>query len=118
MEAKGTTGYLRLGKNLSLPRGLVLEPVVSYWFFRGTDTSEGVREANLLDSFSGKDTGLDLGANLYFNPNTKLSLFYAHRAGDAGEGPPQLTNNNFFQQPGVGAVRRGSYFGAGWVVIL
>lgn len=116
--SEGTTGYLRLGKNFALPKKLVLEPVISYWFFRGGKTIAEIEQANLLNFFSGDDTGIDMGANLYFNPDTKLSLFYAYRAGDAGQGEPQLVNNNFYQQPGVGAVKRGSYLGAGWVVVF
>ncbi len=111
-------GYLRVGKNLSLPRQLTLEPVVSYWFFQGPLTALGIDEANRLHSFSGSDEGLDIGANLYFNPKVKLSLFYAHRSGSAGSGDPLLVNNNYFRQSGVGPVRRASYFGAGWVLIL
>jgi hypothetical protein len=115
---RGDTGYLRIGKNIGLPRALTLEPVVSYWFFRGPTTAITIDESISLSSFAGSDTGLDIGTNLYFNPNVKLSLFYAHRAGDAGEGQPELINNNYFQQPGVGSVRRGNYFGGGWVIIF
>ncbi len=118
IATNATTGYLRLGKNFTLPRALILEPVVSYWFFHGPKSAAELVQADLLHTFTGNDAGLDVGANLYFNPNTKFSLFYAYRTGDAGAGLPQLTNNNFFQQPGVGAVKRGNYFGAGWVVIF
>lgn len=117
-ETKAATGYLRIGKNIRLPRQLVFEPVVSYWFFRGAKRIDDITTANELGSFSGSDTGLDIGGNLYFNPNTKLSLFYAHRAGSSGEANQKLINNNYYTQPGVGLVERGSYFGAGWVIIL
>lgn len=111
-------GYVRIGKNLNLPRELTLEPVISYWFFRGPVSAEGIEQANQLSSFSGTDNGLDIGANLYFNPKVKLSLFYAHRSGSAGAGAPTAINNNFYRQPGVGLIQRGSYFGVGWVVML
>ncbi|MTB50338.1 porin [Lewinella sp. W8] len=112
------TGYVRAGKNLPVFRGYVLEPVVSYWYFRGPEEAEDVAAANALRSFAGGDGGLDIGANLYFNPNTKLSLFYAHRHGSMGAVGPQDINNNFYFQSGVGTIARGSYVGAGWVIIL
>ncbi|TXF89651.1 hypothetical protein FUA23_09380 [Neolewinella aurantiaca] len=115
---EGRTGYFRIGKNIPLPRALTMEPVVSYWFFDGPLEAADILEATSLGSFTGSDTGLDIGANLYFSPNHKLSLFYAFRMGDAGEGKHELIENNYFQQSGVGAVRRGNYFGGGWVVIF
>lgn len=117
-KTTSSLGYLRIGKNITLPRKLTLEPVISYWFFRGPTSAEGIEQANRLLSFSGTDTGLDIGANLYFNPKVKLSLFYAHRTGDEGEGSLETINNNYFRQSDLGAIRRGSYFGLGWVVML
>ncbi len=114
-ENRGYTGYLRVGRNLDLPRALILEPVVSYWFYRGGTGLGEIETANRLSAFSGSDSGLDIGANLYFNPKTKISLFYALRRGSAGTGTPALVNNNYFRQPGVGVVERGSYVGLGWV---
>lgn len=115
LESDGYTGYLRLGHNVELPRKLILEPVVSYWFYRGATDLSGIASANELGTFSGTDSGLDVGANLYFNPKTKISLFYALRRGDAGQGTPTTVNNNYFRQPGVGVVERGSYVGLSWV---
>lgn len=115
LESAGYTGYLRLGRNIDLPRSLTLEPVLSYWFYRGATDLSGIEAANQLETFSGSDNGLDIGANLYFNPRTKLSLFYALRHGAAGAGDANLVNNNYYRQPGVGVVERGSYVGLGWV---
>lgn len=117
-STEGTTGYLRVGKNFDLPRQLILEPVVSYWFYRGATEATAIAEATALGEFAGKDNGLDLGANLYFNPDFKLSLFYALRQGSAGEGDPVTIINNYYQQPGAGAIERGNYVGVGLVVIL
>lgn len=115
LKSGGYTGYLRLSNNLELPRALILEPVISYWFYRGATEFSEIESANQLGIFSGSDDGLDIGVNLYFNPKTKLSLFFALRQGDAGEGVPTTVNNNYFRQPGVGVVERGSYVGLGWV---
>lgn len=117
-KTDGYTGYIRLGHNVELPRSLTLEPVISYWFYRGATELSGIGSANQLGAFSGSDSGLDIGANLYFNPKTKLSLFFALRSGDAGEGVPATVNNNYFRQPGVGVVERGSYVGLGWVGVF
>ncbi len=114
----GTTGYLRAGRNFLLPRQLVLEPVVSYWFFRGQTGAAESALATRIGAFSGRDSGLDLGANLYFNPDLKLLLFYVRRQGAAGDGDPVTLINNFFQQGGVGAIERGNYVGMGVVAIL
>ena len=112
------TGYLRISRNCLLPAQRILQPTVSYWWFRGPTSSERIAAAQLLQSFTGRDSGLDVGVNLYLNRDTKFSLFYAHRAGHAGAGDPVTTNNTYFQQTGVGPVRRGSYIGTGCVVIF
>lgn len=118
VNSTSRTGYLRVGKNIALPKQLVLEPVVSYWFFRGATTIADIDASISHGGFSGTDSGLDIGANLYLNPDFKLSLFYARRTGGPGDGNPRDINNNFYQQAGVGAVKRGSYLGAGLVVIF
>ncbi|PPK88349.1 hypothetical protein CLV84_1315 [Neolewinella xylanilytica] len=111
------TGYLRISRNWPLPAERTLQPTVSYWWFRGPTTREAVTTAQQLELYTGSDSGLDVGFNLYLNPDTKFSLFYAHRSGSAGAGDPVVTNNTFFQQAGAGSVRRGSYLGLGSVVI-
>ncbi|WP_157976281.1 hypothetical protein [Lewinella sp. IMCC34191] len=117
VDSKGRTGYLRLGYNLSLPADRTLQPIVSYWTFRGPLSGDDLRSATLMQAFTGQDSGLDAGVNYYLNPDTKLSLFYALRTGMAAE-DPVTTNNTFFQQSTVGPVRRGSYLGTGLVIFL
>lgn len=117
-DFRARTGYLRVGKNIPLGRELILEPVISYWFFRGPTAPGEVSEALRLDAFTGSDSGLDLGVNWYWNPDLRISLFYAQRRGGAAAGDPATTNNTYFQQAGVGSVRRGNYFGVGWIVVL
>ena len=112
------TGYLRVGTNLPLPRQLTLEPVVSYWFFRGPTGAGKSAFATRVQAFSGTDNGLDIGVNLHFNPNLKLSAFYALRRGKAGEGDPVSIINNYFQQPGLGPIERGNYGGLGLVALF
>ncbi len=117
-NTEAATGYLRIGKNFHLPRQRILEPVASYWIFRGESSAEDIAVATSNGSLAGDDSGLDLGANLYFNPNLKLSLFYALRSGDAGEGNPATLANNYFQQSGAGAIQRGDYVGTGLVAVF
>lgn len=114
--SRAKTGYVRIGKNIQLPKQRILEPVVNYWFFQGPTTLADLTTANNYGYFTGEDYGLDLGVNLYLNPNFKWSLFYALRAGSSGEGNAWETNNNYYQQAGVGAVERGNYLGMGLVV--
>jgi hypothetical protein len=42
----------------------------------------------------------------------------ARRYGGMGAVGPQDINNNFYFQSGVGTIARGSYVGAGWVIML
>ena len=118
MTVRSRTGYLRASHNWSLPASRTLQPTISYWWFRGPTDYEEALLAQELATFTGADSGLDLGANFYLNPDVKFSLFYAHRRGGSVEGQPATTNNAYFQQAGVGVVRRGSYVGAGLTVWL
>lgn len=118
LSTQGLTGYARLGYNFYLPRKIVLEPLVSYWYYRGPMQAAEQIAAQALHSFTGQDNGLDLGLNLYFSPDFKLSLFYASRFAEAGEMGPEKASNNFFEQPGVGDILRGDYIGLGWVGIF
>jgi hypothetical protein len=49
--------------------------VVSNWFYRAAAELSDIEVANRLGTFSGLDNDLDIGANVYFNPKTKLFLF-------------------------------------------
>ncbi|MCB0634865.1 MAG: porin [Saprospiraceae bacterium] len=117
-KTKGQTGYLRLSYNIDLPAKLVLEPVAMYWFYNGAMTAEEQERALEVKSFAGQDESLDIGANLYFNPDLKISLHYTLRWGDAGESEPGATFNNYFRQSGLGAIRRGNWIGLGLIGIF
>lgn len=117
-HTQGLTGYSRFGYNIYLPSKMVLEPLISYWYFRGPMLAEEQQVAQKLQSFTGQDNGLDIGLNLYFSPDFKLSLFYASRFAEAGALGPENATNNFFEQPGVGDILRGDYIGLGWVGVF
>lgn len=112
------TGYLRLSYNVELPRKFVLEPVATYWFFKGPMEADQQAQAQLLKSFAGEDESIDLGGNFYWNPNFKISVHYTWRWGDAGAGGAGVDFNNYFNQSGLGAIRRGNWLGLGMVAIL
>lgn len=113
--SRAHTGYLRISYNANMPAGLVLEPVATYWMFRGPMDAAEQSQALAVKSFAGEDESLDLGANLYFNPELKLSLHYTWRWGDTGAGEPGVQFNNYFNQSGLGAIRRGHWLGVGLV---
>ena len=118
IESNAGTGYLRISYNIPLQKGFVLEPTAMIMRFNGAMSAEDQEMANTLDAFAGEEQKLDVGFNLYFNPNLKLSLHYTHRDGDAGDAGDGSTLNNYFSQSGVGAIRKGSWAGLGVMIVL
>ena len=115
-STSGRVGHVRLSRNIGLPHGRTLEPVALYWFYHGPMTAEEQAAARALNSFAGEDYSLDLGLNYYFNPGLKLSLHHTWRWGEAGAAEePQTLRNNYYQQVGLGAIRRGDWLGLGLV---
>lgn len=117
-RSNSTTGFLRLGRNLPGKQGRIWQPVISYWFFEGPTDLAGQLRASRVGSFTGQDRSLEIGTNLYFNPDLKLSLFYVIRAGAAGAIGPAEVQNNYYRQPGVELIERGNYLGLAWVLVL
>ncbi|PSR12950.1 MAG: hypothetical protein DA408_14555 [Bacteroidetes bacterium] len=112
------TGHLRISYNLNLAHEHVLEPVVMVSLLDGPLTARAQTQAEQLDTFSGQEQTLTVGGNFYFNPDFKLSLQYTHRQADAGAAGAGATINNYFFQPGVGAIHRGNWLGLGLVAVL
>ena len=117
LSTSASTGYLRVGYNLKLQQGLVLEPVAMFVFLNGATDSAEQEETAQLQAFAGIEYIYEAGFNLYFNPNLKLSLHYTHRYGDAGDAAPGASFNNYFFQSGVGAIQRGNWLGLGIVAV-
>ncbi len=115
VSTSARTGYIRLSHNFALSHERTLEPVAMYWFFAGPMAAGEQATAQALQSFAGEDNGLNLGANYYFNPTLKLSLHYTWRWGAAGAADPETLLNNYFQQAGLGPIRRGDWLGLGLV---
>lgn len=112
------TGYLRLGYNVELNNGYVLEPLAMLVQFNGETGAVEQADAAAVKSLSGTEQKIDLGLNLYFNPNLKLSLHYTLRDADAGAAGNGATVNNYYSQSGVGAIHRGDWLGLGLVAIF
>jgi len=112
------TGYLGMTYNILLENGYVIEPAIMWMQFNGETSTIGQSNAALVNSLSGKDHNLDVGVNLYFNPDFKLSLHYTLRSADAGAAGNGATVNNYFFEPEVGAIQRGDWLGLGLVTIF
>jgi hypothetical protein len=112
-RAGAQTGHLRGSYNLKAGRYL-LEPAAMIMVFSGETTSEGQSAAAALGMSSGSEYTYDAGLNFYFDRrNLKLYLHYVWRQGDAAAAGEGAQVNAFFSQPGVGAIRRGNYWGLG-----
>ena len=113
-----STGYFRLGYNISIRQGYILEPILMLVKFYGEMEQAGQSDATSVGSASGKEQILDVGFNLFFNPDLKLSVHYTYRNGDAGYAGNGAAVNNYFFQSGVGPIHRGNWLGVGWVFIF
>lgn len=113
------TGHLRVGYNISLSKGRILEPVALWMGFRGEESVHAQQAAADLGASSGAEDTWDLGANLYLEEQRmKLMIHYTIHRGSSGESPDFAGVNDFFNQKGVGAIRRGDWLGAGLNLIF
>jgi hypothetical protein len=111
--AKAATGHVRLGVNLPAGR-FVAEPVFMVMKFSGEKEAQAQHDAEVLGMSSGSETTYDAGINWYLDgKNLKLLLHYTWRDGDPGDAGDGAKVNMFFNQNGVGAIRRGNWIGAG-----
>ena len=111
-KAKANTGFIRVSHNYPLKNGYTLETSATYVKYNGEMDLEGQLAATVVGMPAGEDEHIDLGLNLYFNPNLKLALHYTLRDGDAGAIGDGFRINNFFTS-GAGAVRYGDWLGLG-----
>jgi len=117
-NSHSATGHVRLSYNLRLGRYL-LEPSFMLMAFRGAMDADGQRQAGLVDASAGREATRDAGLNLHFNKRKlRLYLHPVWRAGEAGAAANGARVNQFFFQPGVGAIHRGNYWGLGCNLII
>ncbi len=116
--ASANTGYIRASYNVNLPNQYVLEPVVMLVQFNGALDAIEQSDAAAVGALYGKDQSVDVGFNLYPNPDLKLSLHYTFRKGNAGDVGDGAKINNYFYQSGAGAIHRGEWLGLGLIAIL
>jgi hypothetical protein len=117
-DSRSATGHVRLSYNLRAGRYL-LEPSFMLMAFRGAMDAEEQRQAGLVGASAGREVTRDAGLNLHFNKRKlRLYLHYVWRAGEAGAAGDGARVNQYFFQPGVGAIYRGNYWGLGCNLII
>jgi len=112
------TGYARMSYNITMKNQFILEPVLMLVQFNGPLSFEEQTDALNVSSLSGREQIVNIGFNLYPNPDLKISLHYNFRNADAGELSAGVNINNYFYQSGVGAIHRGDWLGLGVVAIF
>jgi hypothetical protein len=112
-------GHVRLSYNLVAGEKYFLEPVFMLMHFAGARTLEEQADARAVGASSGAEYTYDLGLNWHLNQRKlKLLLHYTWHAGEAGEAEPGFASNAYFNQNGLGPIRRGNWVGLGLNVIL
>jgi hypothetical protein len=86
--------------------------------FSGPMTQVEQDESRVLKGFLGDDGYTELVLNYYASRQTKLSVAYTWRQGEAGHYDMPAHGNNFFDQSGVTSIQRGDYLGVGIIFIL
>lgn len=117
-DYSSNTGHLRIGYNILVGK-YMMEPVFMAMQFNGGTSSEEQDDAKSIGAFSGKEQTYDAGINFYFDRrNLKLMLHYTWRSGDPGAAAAGAQVNQFFNQSGIGAIRRGNWVGLGFHAIF
>jgi hypothetical protein len=107
-------GHARLGYNLVLGDKYFLEPTLMLMQFNGANSRERQADAKTVGVSSGREYTYDLGVNWHLNQRKlKVLLHYTWHEGYAGEAAPGFTGNMYFNQPGLGPIRRGNWVGLG-----
>ena len=112
------TGYLRAAYAFALQSGRALEPSVMVMVFKGEDEADAQLDAGLLGMASGSEHSIDIGVNYYITSKVKVSLHYTFRGANSGMLGDASAANNFYHQPGIGAIHRGDWAGLGVVIRL
>ncbi len=107
-------GHARLGYNIHLRKGLVLEPQVMGMMMNGVLSNQDQTEALALGLPAGNDRVIDAGLNLYIREQKlKLTLHYTWQQGNAGEAEPGFSGNDYYNISGLGPAKRGNWLGLG-----
>jgi len=106
-------GHIRFSNNVQL-FGLFLEPTFMYVKYKGGLTIQEQFLASSISANAGTDENIDYGVNIYFNQNKfKVAFHHTWNRGNMGEGLPGFSQNLYFRQNGLGAIKRGNYWGLG-----
>ena len=118
ISSQSSIFHIRGSYLISLEKEYLLEPVLLIARFQGATSYVEQVTADSLLMDSGEDHYLDIGLNLYFNPNLKLSLHATFQNGKLGAAEKGAIINQFFYQNQIGAIQRGDWLGLGMVAIL
>ena len=106
-------GHIRFSNNVQL-FGLFMEPTFMYVKYKGGLTIQEQILASSVSANAGTDENIDFGVNIYFNQNKfKVAFHHTWNRGNMGEGLPGFSQNLYFRQNGLGAIKRGNYWGLG-----
>ena len=117
-DVKSNTGYIRLGYNIYIKGASFLEPVLMYVKYNGPMDLDAQNDASIVKTFAGNDEIIDIGVNYHINKNLKITFTYTMNKGDQGEAEDGITFNNYFDQGGIGAIKRGDLLGLGLVGVF
>lgn len=118
-QVNSQTGYIRMSYNIARKNNRILEPTFMYGFFRGPMTLVDQELAVSVKDHAGVDSYLDIGINLHFNKSVKLMLHYVYNTGSAGDSSDLVPSfNNYYQQSGLGAIKRGNWLGLGLITMF
>ena len=85
-----------------------------YVKYKGGLTIQEQILASSISANAGTDENIDFGVNIYFNQNKfKVAFHHTWNRGNMGEGLPGFSQNLYFRQNGLGAIKRGNYWGLG-----
>lgn len=106
--------HLRVSYNWIAGKKLFLEPTFTLMHYKGATDALAQADALSVNTFSGTETYYDTGINWHLQERKlKLMLHYIWRKGNPGAAGDGTTVNDYFNQLGVGAIRRGNWLGLG-----
>jgi hypothetical protein len=106
--------HLRVSYNWIAGKKLFLEPTFTLMHYKGATDALAQADALSVNAYSGTETYYDSGINWHLQERRlKLMLHYIWRKGNPGAAGDGATVNDYFNQLGVGAIRRGNWLGLG-----
>lgn len=106
--------HFRFSYNWIAGKKLFLEPTFTLMHYQGATDALKQADALAVHTSAGTETYYDTGINWHLQERKlKLLLHYVIRKGNPGAAGDGATVNDYFMQPGVGAIKRGNWLGLG-----